>query len=109
MADTVNERQLPGRGRPAGAPDWITGVRLRPGGAVDLIAWTSAGVVVEGDARIVPAARVVVILDGGNAPRSLPGEVWSACITSMAHDGQLRYRAAIRFESPGVEKHHLDP
>ena len=109
MADTVNERELPAPRRPAGAPEWLTGVRLRPGGAVDLIAWTTAGVVVEGDARIVPAARVVVILDGGKAPRSLPGEVWSACITSMAHDGQLRYRAAIRFEPPGAGQHHLDP
>ncbi len=104
----MNERESPAVSRPAGAPDWLTGVRLRPGGAVDLIAWTSAGVVVEGDARIVPAARVVVILDGGNAPRSLPGEVWSACIAALAHNGQLRYRAAIRFEPPGVGQ-HLDP
>ena len=108
MANTLTERATSAPGRPAGAPDWLTGVRLRPGGAVDLIAWTASGVVVEGDARIVPAARVAVILDGARAPRALSGEVWSVCITSMARDGRLRYRAAIRFESPGARR-HLDP
>ena len=50
--------------------------------------------------RLVPAARVVVVLEGGRRPRSLTGEIWSACITSLAGRTGMRYRAAIRFEPP---------
>ncbi len=85
---------------PPGTPPWLTGVRLRPGGAVDPVAWTGGGVLVEGDARLVPVARVVVVLEGGLRARSLTGEVWSTCITSLTGRAGMRYRAAIRFEPP---------
>ena len=97
MANPVTELLKP---RPPGTPPWLTAVRLRPGGVVEPVAWTAAGVVVEGDTCLVPSARVVVILEGRAQPRSLPGEVWSACITSLAGRAGIRYRAAIRFDTP---------
>ena len=97
MADPVTPVKMP---RPPGTPSWLTAVRLRPGGAVEPIAWTPASVLVEGYARLVPTARVVVILEGGPEPRHLPGEVWSTCITSLAGRAGMRYRAAIRFRPP---------
>lgn len=96
MADTVTAENP----RPPGTPSWLTAVRLRPGGTVEPIAWTTAGVLIESHARLVPAARVVVVLEGGSRPRSLRGEVWSACITSLTGTGGMRYRAAIRFDPP---------
>lgn len=86
-------------GRPSGAPPWLTTARLRPGGKVDLIAWSSGEVVVEGNARIVPGARVALLLKGERLQRSLRGQVRSVSITAMTRDGDVRYQTSIRFET----------
>lgn len=98
---TAGVRQKPVRGTPPGTPPWVTAARLRPGGRVDLLAWSSTGVVVEGGARILPGARVELILEGERTQRSLRGQVRSVSITAMALNGEVRYRTSIRLASPG--------
>lgn len=87
-------------GTPTGTPRWVTAARLRPGGKVDLLAWSSTTVVVEGGARILPGARVELVLKGERTQRSLPGQVRSVFITAMTRSGAVRYRASIRLVSP---------
>lgn len=95
-ADARGEPRYPASGVPS-----ITGVRLSPGDAVELVNISKSGVLVEGRTRFVPGTRVTVIFEGGFTPASIKAKV-VRCQVSSIISGALRYHSGIQFEK------HLD-
>jgi hypothetical protein len=82
---------------PASAVPSIVGVRLAPGGAVELVNISRSGVLVEGRTRLVPGTRVTVIFDGAFTPASNDAKVIRCQVSSMA-GSILHYHTGIQFE-----------
>jgi len=83
----------------AAAVPAITGVRLSPGDAVDLVNISRSGVLVEGRTRFVPGTFVTTLFDGGFKPAQAKGKVVRCQVSSIV-GGILRYQSAIQFHSP---------
>lgn len=82
---------------PASAVPSIRGVRLSPGGAVELVNISKSGVLVEGRTRFVPGTRVTVIFEGGFTPPSTKAKVIRCQVSSIV-GGALHYHSGIQFE-----------
>jgi hypothetical protein len=82
---------------PASAVPSIAGVRLTPGGAVELVNISKSGVLVEGRTRLVPGTRLTVVFEGAFTPAGNPAKVIRCQVASMV-GGALRYHSGIQFE-----------
>jgi hypothetical protein len=82
----------------ASAVPTITGVRLSPGDAVDLVNISRSGMLVEGRTRFVPGTFVSTFFDGGFKPAQAKGKVVRCQVSSIV-GGALQYQSAIQFHS----------
>jgi len=81
----------------ASAVPSISGVRLSPGNAVELVNISKSGVLVDGRTRFVPGTRVTVIFEGGFTPASNKAKVIRCQVSSIV-SGALHYHSGIQFE-----------
>ena len=93
----------------ASAVPSITGLRLSPGGAVDLVNISCSGMLVEGNMRFAPGTRVTATFEGSFEPEQIDGAV-VRCQVSSISGGTVRYQFAIQFDQR-LDEHaiELDP
>jgi hypothetical protein len=92
------ESVQPDRGARAAVADANTGgVKLVPGGAVELLNLTESSAVVEGRSRLAVGATVALCL-GGASPRRVPARVVRCNVSAIHRDSTMSYQLDLAFD-----------
>lgn len=84
--------------RPCGALEWLTAARLWPGRAVDIIDWSSGGMLIEANARLAPGRSVVLQLLADRGHLLVKGQVARATVVTVTPLAGIRCRGAVVFD-----------
>ena len=96
--DGVTEDRRRALRRPLGALPWLTAARLWPGRAIDVIDWSSGGMLIETNARLAPGRAVVLQLLADRGHLLINGQVARASIVTITPEAGIRCRGAVVFE-----------
>jgi hypothetical protein len=72
------------------------GVRLLPGGAVELLNVSATGALVESKHRLATGTSVVMVIEG-ERPQRLQGSVVRSTVTAIHRDSTMTYQLGIAF------------
>lgn len=91
------ERRVSHRRTRAECP-WLTSARLRAGRDIRLLDLSTGGALIEGAARLLPGASIVLHLIGPDRRHTLRATVHRCHVSALDRVTGIRYRAALVFD-----------
>jgi hypothetical protein len=79
---------------------FITGVRLAPGGDVELVDISVSGMLIRGPRRAAPGAPLIATFAGALDVKSVAGRVARCEVAGIGADGAILYKIGISFNKP---------
>lgn len=79
---------------------FITGVRLAPGGDVELMDISVSGMLIRGTRRAVPGAPLIATFAGTLEVKSVAARVARCEVGGIGADGAIHYKIGVSFNKP---------
>lgn len=79
---------------------WLSAARVWPGRDVSVVNVSASGVLIEGDARLIPGMHIELQLAHPGGRLLVSGRVLRCYVSALTPAGGVSYRGAVMFEQP---------